>query len=199
MRHDHETIKIAVLENSAILRYGIMTTLSRSLDCGIQFYEIPNITNIASAHDFEPDIVIVDPNIIGQNNLKHFKTKISEKALYVALVHGAADNNIISGYNASINLYDTPDDIHALIDNIMGYSHKEECEELSEREKEIIKGVVRGLPNKIIADELNLSVHTIISHRRNIAKKLQIHSASALTIYAITNNLVNLNEERKLI
>lgn len=54
--------------------------------------------------------------------------------------------------------------------------------------------VVRGLTNKEIADKLYLSVHTVITHRRNIARKLQIHSATGLTIYAIVNQLVDLSE-----
>ena len=65
---------------------------------------------------------------------------------------------------------------------------------LSAREKEIIVCVVKGLTNKEIADELCISPHTVITHRRNIASKLQIHSTAGLTIYAIVNKLVELKE-----
>ena len=61
---------------------------------------------------------------------------------------------------------------------------------LSDREKEIVSYVAKGLTNKEIADALCLSVHTITTHRRNIANKLQIHTPSGLTIYAIVNKLV---------
>lgn len=67
-------------------------------------------------------------------------------------------------------------------------------EALSQREKEIIVCVVKGLTNKQIAEELCISTHTVITHRRNIAAKLQIHSAAGLTIYAIVNKLVELSE-----
>ena len=67
-------------------------------------------------------------------------------------------------------------------------------EPLSAREREIIVCVVKGLTNKEIADELCISTHTVITHRRNIASKLQIHSAAGLTIYAIVNKLVELSE-----
>ena len=66
--------------------------------------------------------------------------------------------------------------------------------ELSDREKEIIVQVVRGLSNKAIADELFISVNTVMTHRRNISRKLQIHSIAGLTIYAIVNGLVNLDD-----
>lgn len=67
-------------------------------------------------------------------------------------------------------------------------------EVLSEREKEIIVHVVRGLSNKEIAEALFISVNTVMTHRRNIARKLQIRSAAGLTIYAIVNGLVNLDD-----
>ncbi len=66
-------------------------------------------------------------------------------------------------------------------------------EELSEREKDVLIEVVKGLSNKEIADALCISIHTVISHRKNISHKLNIHSPAGLTIYAIVNNLVDIN------
>ena len=66
-------------------------------------------------------------------------------------------------------------------------------EALSERERDVIIGVVQGLQNKEIADRLYISVNTVITHRRNIARKLQIHSPAGLTIYAIVNGLVDIS------
>ena len=65
-------------------------------------------------------------------------------------------------------------------------------ETLSEREKDVIVGVVQGMQNKEIADHLCISTNTVITHRRNIARKLQIRSAAGLTIYAIVNGLVDI-------
>ncbi len=66
-------------------------------------------------------------------------------------------------------------------------------EELSDRERDVLVQVVRGLSNKEIADVLCISTHTVISHRKNITRKLNIHSTAGLTIYAIVNKLVDLN------
>lgn len=66
-------------------------------------------------------------------------------------------------------------------------------EALSEREKEIIVCIVQGMSNKEIADHLFISTNTVTTHRRNIARKLQIHSPAGLTIYAIVNNLVDIS------
>lgn len=62
---------------------------------------------------------------------------------------------------------------------------------LSEREKDIIVCLVQGMSNKEIAEQLFISVNTVITHRRNIAKKLQIRSVAGLTIYAISNGLID--------
>ena len=66
-------------------------------------------------------------------------------------------------------------------------------EMLSDREKDVIVALVQGMQNKEIADHLCISVNTVITHRRNIARKLQIHSAAGLTIYAIVNNLIDIS------
>ena len=66
-------------------------------------------------------------------------------------------------------------------------------EQLSDREKDVIVALVQGMTNKEIADHLYISINTVITHRRNIARKLQIHSPAGLTIYAIVNNLVDIS------
>ncbi|MDE6337735.1 MAG: helix-turn-helix transcriptional regulator, partial [Muribaculaceae bacterium] len=69
-----------------------------------------------------------------------------------------------------------------------------DAELLSEREKDIIRGLVRGKSTKEIADELFISVHTVSTHRRNINSKLGIHSPAGLVIYALLNHIVDINE-----
>lgn len=71
---------------------------------------------------------------------------------------------------------------------------RDKLETLSDREKDIIACVTKGMSNKEIADALYLSVHTVTTHRRNISNKLQIHTTAGLTIYAIANKLVNIEE-----
>jgi len=63
--------------------------------------------------------------------------------------------------------------------------------ELTLRETEVLKLVARGSSNKDIADELSISLHTVISHRKNICRKLEIKTISGLTLYALINNLIS--------
>ena len=72
------------------------------------------------------------------------------------------------------------------------HTEEPETEELSDREQDVLIELVKGLSNKEIADVLCISTHTVISHRKNIARKLNIHSTAGLTIYAIVHKLVDI-------
>jgi DNA-binding CsgD family transcriptional regulator len=65
---------------------------------------------------------------------------------------------------------------------------------ISKREAEVLALVVKGYINKEIADHLCISLPTVISHRKNICEKLNMRSVSALTIYAVTHGLVNIDD-----
>lgn len=82
--------------------------------------------------------------------------------------------------------------VSAKITNMLSKAGNQQ-EKLSDREKDVIVAVVQGMTNKEIADHLYISLNTVITHRRNIARKLQIHSPAGLTIYAIVNNLVDIS------
>ena len=85
------------------------------------------------------------------------------------------------------------EDVSKNISQMVFKSGQDANEALSDRERDVIIGVVQGLQNKEIADRLCISVNTVITHRRNIARKLQIHSPAGLTIYAIVNGLVDIS------
>lgn len=69
---------------------------------------------------------------------------------------------------------------------------------LSEREKDIIRGIARGKVNKEIADELCISVHTVATHRRNISAKLDIHTTAGIIMFAIINHLVDVEDVKSV-
>ena len=86
----------------------------------------------------------------------------------------------------------TQKDVTLNIKKMIGTTNDNE-EQLSDREKEILVCLVQGMSNKEIANSLFISLNTVITHRRNIARKLQIHSVAGLTIYAIVNKLVDIS------
>ncbi len=75
-----------------------------------------------------------------------------------------------------------------------GHAGTDNQTELSQREKEVLKLVVKGMLNKEIADKLCVSFNTVITHRQHITRKLGIRSVPALTIYAVSNAIVGPSE-----
>ena len=119
----------------------------------------------------------------------------------IALMTSLCPMSLLRMFDEQISLYDAPEQIREKLERLIDVSgddgsveNGEEQQSLSAREKEIVICVVKGMTNREIADKLFLSAHTVITHRRNIARKLQIHSPSGLTIYAIVNKLVELKD-----
>jgi len=85
------------------------------------------------------------------------------------------------------------DNVTKNISSMVFKGNQENNDALSDRERDVIISLVQGMQNKEIAEHLCISVNTVITHRRNIARKLQIHSPAGLTIYAIVNGLVDIS------
>lgn len=193
-----EIIHIAVADTSIIVRSGLVAVLKRLPDWNIQTIEVTSkegLQHCMEAHC--PDILIVSPLFEGWFDLDSFKQIYGQQELkVVALVSVVMDANQLRGYDEQINLFDDVDKLTQKVASLMNVAADDENEldALSQREKEIIGCIVRGMTNKEIAEKLFISVHTVITHRRNITRKLQIHSAAGLTIYAIVNKLVELGE-----
>ena len=192
-------LKIAIVEPSVIIRTGISAVLKRVPGYRIQPVEIITIdsmTHYLNMH--KPDILIVNPSFWGYFDISKIKAETDNAQLKcIALVYSAIDENLLHNYDDRISIYDTVDQLKEKLDKLFNSPLTENAEEqntLSVREKEIITCVVRGLTNKEIAQSLFLSTHTVISHRRNIARKLEIHSTAGLTIYAIMNKLIELDD-----
>ena len=130
-------------------------------------------------------------------DVESFKEKISGKGIcVVGLVSSSIDPALLQKYDETISIFDTVSALEGKVKKLKKIDPDEEDEQetLSQREKEIVVCVAQGMTNKEIADELFLSIHTVNTHRKNISKKLQIHSVSGLTIYAIVNKLVDLED-----
>lgn len=196
-------LKIAIAEPSVLIRSGLEVVLKRLPGLRVQLVEIASAeTLFDSLRIHKPDILIVNPLLLGYFTLQHLKSECGSPDMKcIALLHTTVDNLVLRSYDEQINIYDSTDEIKHKLERMDAEEIPEETEEdeqqsLSTREKEIVVCVVKGMTNREIADQLFLSTHTVITHRRNIARKLQIHSASGLTVYAIVNKLVELGEIR---
>ncbi len=107
--------------------------------------------------------------------------------------HAEVEDRIFTPAIKRLELLTKQEDVSKNITSMVFRSGQDNSEALSDREREVIIGVVQGMSNKEIADHLCISVNTVITHRRNIARKLQIHSPAGLTIYAIVNGFVDIS------
>ena len=102
-----------------------------------------------------------------------------EEDIFIPAIRNLEHRTKQSGINANISR--------------MINSQSATTEALSDGEKDVVVSLVQGMSNKEIAEHLFISTNTVITHRRNIARKLQIHSPAGLTIYAIVNNLIDIS------
>ena len=148
--------------------------------------------------DYDADLLVVDPAIFdirtrtGGKDL--IKTGINVPV--IALITNAMDASLISAYDGAIYLTDKSDEIEQKLSATMRANPSDQRgdgEELSAREKEILVCVAKGMLNKEIADHFNISIYTVITHRKNISRKTGIKTVAGLTVYALLNNLIDMN------
>lgn len=199
MMHSKETIRIAIAESSVIIRCGLVTTLKRLPNLKIQPIELLSAEALSDClRSHAPDILLVNPSFNDHFDVARFREESAGKQIrVVALTSSFVEASLLAKYDEVVSVFDTLEALGAKLNALLNTSvdePDESQEAISQREKEIVVCVVKGLTNKEIAELLFLSVHTVITHRRNINKKLQIHSVAGLTIYAIVNKLVDLSE-----
>lgn len=194
----HDVINIAVAEASMIIRTGLISVLRHLPDYNVETLEIASMEGLQLCMEsHKPDILIVNPMFDGWFNVEEIRRQYdAHDVKFMSLVSTVADANMLKDYDESINLFDDIDSLSAKLSGLINVGDDEDgdADALSQREKEILGYVVKGMTNKEIAEKLYISVHTVITHRRNITRKLQVHSAAGLTIYAIVNKLVDISE-----
>lgn len=191
-------LNILILESSKIIFEGLHAILYQSdLDCRI--YRIETIDELNSIIETESIDVFIA-------NLLHFvnrereikKIRKENPDLSVVGIDYAMMHKSLTEPDAMFSLYDTPDYIVNLLSKLDNKSKnlisQEKDDNLTKREVEVLTGIVNGMMNKEIAESLNISIHTVVRHRKNITTKTGIRSQSGLTIYAISKKIVDIED-----
>lgn len=194
-----KTINIAILETSQVIHEGLSNIFSKSGQY-FKLFRAENFDDIENISEKEKlDVVIINPSQI-QNKDKEFIAlkKINPNTCWVALVYTFFNQQMLAFFDKIIHITDAPDKIIGLINELDDensiHSNGTEHEQLSDREIQVLKLIVSGLSNKEIADKLFISVHTVVSHRKNISQKTGIKSQAGLTIYAISNKIIKIED-----
>ncbi|MDR3327188.1 MAG: response regulator transcription factor [Prevotellaceae bacterium] len=188
-----KSIKIAIAEPSVVISRGLSTILKKIHGFHTDIFEISDFEALKKVSISQiPDILLINPTFLFVQGIQNFKKQyINNKTKFIALQTSLFSSFIIREFDEVITIFDDEEKIKQTITDLFELPDREqEINALSQREKEVVSEVVKGLTNKQIADKLYLSVHTVTTHRRNIAAKLQIHSTAGLTIYAISNKLI---------
>ena len=187
--------RVIICEASEIIANG----LAEIIDSMAQFDVVARIDNPEHLSEkilaTDANLLIIDPMLLGCHN-KDFLFQLNKEhpqVTVIALVTSYLDHAWLTSYRGVIEVNDPRTKIHSKLNELVkdGGAKKNDDVDLSKREIDVLVAVAKGMMNKEIADLMNISIHTVISHRKNITRKTGIKSVSGLTVYALLNNLIN--------
>lgn len=187
-------VRVAIVESSAIIAEGLASLL------GGGEYEVVCTggdlrTLVERFGVIAPDLVVVNSQLVttASQPLRSVFAELQEVTL-MALSTAVCDEETLRQFDGVINIYDSAQQLQRKLSAAFEQEPSNpysDSHDLSERERDVLILVARGKANKEIADELNISIHTVMSHRKNITHKTGIKSVAGLTVYALLNNLLD--------
>lgn len=188
--------RIIIIEPYAMIAQGLRQMIDE-----ISGYEVCAIVADARYTDrivtLRPEIIIINPSLIDmrkRSELDEMAQRIPGVA-FAALVYQYVEPEVLRYFKTAIEISDSRERVAVKLRQLLETGEQAtESTELSEREKEILVAVAKGMTNKSIAEQYHLSVHTVITHRKNLTRKTGIKSVSGLTVYAILNNMIDMKD-----
>lgn len=191
--------KVVICEESDIIASGI-----KKIAEGIKLNVVAHIRNVAQLTDkirqTDAQILIIDLSVLGQfrNDFMQSLNREFVELETVVFANSCIDRKTLSQYENAFTINDSQEEIEELLEKVAhNNKNKASSDTLSKREKDILIAVAKGMMNKEISEELKISIHTVITHRKNITKKTGIHSVSGFTVYALLNNLIDESDVQK--
>ena len=185
-----------IIHPSEIVRQGLYSILRRYYNYEIIQYDTYKTINKTFFNQETENIFFYDFNyVVNQEIPREIKSLTNTKFI---CIHCDQVSSSYQSCHETIKLNTNTEEIVTIIDDFFKDSNKAgksyQDKTLSTRETEVLRYLSTGLSNKEIADRLNISTHTIISHRKNLIEKLGIKSVSGLTVYAILNKIIDIQE-----
>ncbi len=190
---------IVLIENAYLLRAG-MENLLKELP-GVRLAEIFDGSEkrlAAKVNMLKPDLTVINPQALGEK-LHSFLQALNNKTILIGLIDEYTPPAISSRFAYTLNIGESKFGLLDTFNKIPGVApEKEEKDDenqpLSAREITVLKYITLGLTNQEIAEKLFLSIHTVTTHRKNITKKLGIKTVSGLTVYALLNKIIEMED-----
>jgi len=192
-------VSFIIAEKSYIIRTGLMKIINSFPETNV-IKEISEVSNIVkSVNNLKPDFLIINVKLVEDPHddlRKQFSVNINTKL--IIFVGSRREKEHFAYFDEQISVDEDKADIIKKLNTLIKLKNpdKEQFENtgLSEREKDVVRQVALGKTNKEIAETLFISTHTVITHRKNITGKLGIKTVSGLTVYAILNNIIDIDE-----
>ena len=191
-------LRVAIIEPSAIIAEGFAALAGRSGEFEV-VYSGGNLRTLVERFAVvEPDLVVVGSQLVGglSQPLRSLYPDLQGVALAL-LSTTVCDEELLRQFDGVVNIYDGQVQIIRKLQAAVEQGETNpysDSHDLSERERDVLILVAKGLANKEIAEQLNISIHTVMSHRKNITHKTGIKSVAGLTVYALLNNLLDQND-----
>ena len=190
--------RVIICETSEIIATGLADVIDGMVQCDVvACIDSPEHLS-EKILSTDANVLVINPMLLGYQN-KDFLSNLGKdypNLTIVALVTSCLDHAFLTPYGGVIDINDSKQKIINKLGELLADDSpkKNDDVELSKREVDVLVAVAKGMMNKEIADEMNISIHTVISHRKNITRKTGIKSVSGLTVYALLNNLIDENE-----
>jgi DNA-binding NarL/FixJ family response regulator len=187
--------RVIICEASEIITTG----LAEIIDSMAQFDVVSRLDSPEHLSEkitvSDANLLIINPSLLGFQN-KDFLSQLGKEhpqVTIIALLTSYLDHTMLAPYSGVIEINDTRSKIISKMNEFAQSENTKNNDdvELSKRETDVLVAVAKGMMNKEIADQMNISIHTVISHRKNITRKTGIKSVSGLTVYALLNNLID--------
>jgi DNA-binding NarL/FixJ family response regulator len=188
-------VKVLIVEHSHIIALGLMGLIKGFKD--IEDVKLVNneVDCCKITKDFEPDLIVVNTAVFTQESMMRVMEVKKAEAIVMHFFNSSIPIDSPANHISILDVQETlSDKFEKAIEKLNRASKEHETEELSPREKDILKEVALGQTNKEIAEKMYISTHTVISHRKNITRKLGIKTVSGLTVYAILNNIIQMDD-----
>lgn len=187
-----------IVEPSTIAAQGLIRVVS-DLKGTERIWQTNNFAELEKLNriDFS-GVVLMNPCCVFNVQKEFLQLKSRwPMAHWLAFVFQHYEPVVLSLFEGVISIFDPPETVLTTIRSVISSEPAQPADTtdsgLSDRELEVLKCVAEGLSNKEMADRLNISVNTVITHRKNISQKTGIKSASGLTIYAVVNKIIHLD------
>ena len=180
--------RVAIVEPSPIIAEGLASLLASCDDMEVvsESRSLRSWVEYGAMH--KADVVVVGSQLLcALTQPLRVAVEELQGVTVVMLSTTVCDEEVLRWVDGVVNIYD---DGRAALDKDATNQYSD-SHDLSERERDVLILVAKGMANKEIADRLNISIHTVMSHRKNITHKTGIKSVAGLTVYALLNNLLD--------